>query len=266
MVHCNGDVILVDFYVKESKDYSFFLDDEMYELTLEKKDDRFGYLLQSNKTADTPLNRILKKKERKDLLKAGAFAGGLMILIIGLFVGMKLWRDHNVETEMIALVKGDGEQSVARFLKDPHDSTVIRYYFVAAGDPRAIYSTTEKLEQRSRGSRLFPLENNDEFEIIYAKSSPDAHLVLWDNPSEKQVEKYMDRTRKVHQSAHPDFSHQQVDCQVNLAFQLDSLEGLAQLFYQTAGESENVRFNENSFLKFIRDEPFRRLNAENCWY
>ena len=52
---------MLDFRVLKSKEYSFFIDDELCELTIEKKGDHFFYSFEFNRKADTPLNRAIKK-------------------------------------------------------------------------------------------------------------------------------------------------------------------------------------------------------------
>ena len=57
MVHCNNKVMLIDFGVKGSKNYSFFLDEELFELHLTRENGRFSYELKHNEDIDSPHNR-----------------------------------------------------------------------------------------------------------------------------------------------------------------------------------------------------------------
>ena len=68
MIYCNSKVVLVDFKVRETKSYSIFIEEELCEIGIERKADRFVYGFDINKEADTPLNR---KRKAIDGLRAG---------------------------------------------------------------------------------------------------------------------------------------------------------------------------------------------------
>ena len=65
MVYCNTNIVLIDFEILQSKTYSFFIEDELCELSIERKDDQFFYGFEINKKADTPLNRQRRKIEKQ---------------------------------------------------------------------------------------------------------------------------------------------------------------------------------------------------------
>ena len=94
---------------------------------------------------------------------------------------------------------------------------------------------------------------------------PELHTVHWEKILPQQVEHYKKRTTVVHQQLHPKFSKTKIKCQLDLAYQLDSLKGLAQFFFQNEDSATNSDFNQATYQKYIRDEPFRRLSKEKCW-
>lgn len=261
LVHCNGNILVTEFYVKETKNYSFFLDDELYELLVEKHETQFGYSLNPNKTADTPMNRQIWKRDRKNLLQAIVFFGGFFLLIIGLAFAIPKWQSSSLEKDKQRLLETKGHYTTARFMIDSTDLSI--QYFYVAGEK----SFSKKLlKNKDEQLTVLPLENGDEFELKYFKDSPTLHEILWNKPTEKQIVKYKNRTGEVHQTLHSDFSKNKISCEVGLAFQIDSIRGLAYLFYQNVEEIENAVFNKKSYLRFIRNEPFRKLAAENCWH
>lgn len=67
VVHLNQKVLLVDFNVLEPKVYSFFIDQELYELTINRQGPEFAYDLRVNTEAETPRNLERKANDKKEL-------------------------------------------------------------------------------------------------------------------------------------------------------------------------------------------------------
>jgi hypothetical protein len=67
VVHLNNQVLLVDFNVLDHKMYSFFIDQELYELTISPEGPDFSYELKVNTEADTPRNLERKANDRFEL-------------------------------------------------------------------------------------------------------------------------------------------------------------------------------------------------------
>lgn len=82
VVYCNWKVILIDFNVLDTKDYSFYLGQEFCHLNIHKSEKGFSYGLQKDGDADTPLNLSRKNRDRADSLKSSAFMISLIILVL----------------------------------------------------------------------------------------------------------------------------------------------------------------------------------------
>lgn len=90
-VYCNNQVILVDFHVKEEKRFSFFLDEELCELTITPDaQQRFQYRLVLNEQADTPSNQRRKalaaaqEKDRKEWIWRMVFGAAAALFLLAL--------------------------------------------------------------------------------------------------------------------------------------------------------------------------------------
>lgn len=68
MVYCNQKIIVVDFHVFKTKTYSFFIEDELCNLTIEIKDNRCYYGLEIDKDTLTPKNELRRKLNRKNII------------------------------------------------------------------------------------------------------------------------------------------------------------------------------------------------------
>ncbi len=85
VVHCNGKIIIIDFDIKDEKQYSFFLGPELFNLNFTKQDDdSFVYSILKDNDAPTPLNEARRKSEKEDkqLMLIGLCVVSLIVLII----------------------------------------------------------------------------------------------------------------------------------------------------------------------------------------
>ena len=78
LIYVGKKIVVIDFKVLDSKTYSFFINDDLCELRLERKDLKMYYHFEINKEADTPRNQARKKVEQKYFRQALAFFGVLV--------------------------------------------------------------------------------------------------------------------------------------------------------------------------------------------
>ncbi|MEL7119571.1 MAG: hypothetical protein AAFO07_09025 [Bacteroidota bacterium] len=80
VVHCNNQVTLIDFNVNDTKAYSFFIEEELLELKINKEENQFQYDFIVSEKKEAP-----KQKER-ELQEEDYFKYGLAILGVIIFV------------------------------------------------------------------------------------------------------------------------------------------------------------------------------------
>ncbi len=51
LIYCNARVMIIDFNIRQSKTYSFFIEDELCEIKMRRDKDAFEYFFEINKTA-----------------------------------------------------------------------------------------------------------------------------------------------------------------------------------------------------------------------
>jgi hypothetical protein len=89
VVHCNSRVVLIDFNVQQSKAYSFFIEEELCELKLDRQDAGFTYSCRINVDADTPKNRWRKSAEQTEKIftrRAWWIFGSIFVFLIVLSI------------------------------------------------------------------------------------------------------------------------------------------------------------------------------------
>ena len=64
------------------KKYSFFIEGELVELTIDKEDDVFNYDLLTNEKVDTARNQRVKKEKKRNLIYSLLFIVGLVGFMI----------------------------------------------------------------------------------------------------------------------------------------------------------------------------------------
>lgn len=84
LIHINRRPIVVDFNIKDTKQYSFFVGHELCEMKIEKDTDQFSYSFRTNQDANTPLNLARKEQSRKYFMFIIAIGVGLILSIVGL--------------------------------------------------------------------------------------------------------------------------------------------------------------------------------------
>lgn len=86
VIYCNGEVVTIDFGVLDDKTYTFFVDDELCRLEVEKGELGFSYGLKIDEKAPTERNmerRAQDKHEAQQLiLWAGVFFAIIILLAI----------------------------------------------------------------------------------------------------------------------------------------------------------------------------------------
>ena len=63
-MYCNARIVVIDFSVQTTRNYSFFINDELCDLEIEEKDGKFSYGFKVDQVTDTPRNRGRRKMIR----------------------------------------------------------------------------------------------------------------------------------------------------------------------------------------------------------
>lgn len=250
VVHCNSKVLLVDFGVKEPRQYPFFLDDELYELHIVQDGSGYRYNLVHNREVDSPINRKKQAERKYDrwLMKAGVAALVLLVLV-GFFVASQM----ATSDKRLAARLRDGEGVATQIgLTQYGGQWEVSY----RADNRLI---TQPLRDTLHGLR-FPLATGDVFAGRYWPSRPKVFCIQWDAPNEPMLRRYATLATREHALRHPNLSAEQVICQVQAAYDCDGAEGLAKMYHQN--RNDGGLYNPDAYLRMVRDTAFRSRAAD----
>ncbi len=280
VIHCNLRVVQIDFSVKESRTYSFFIEDELCELSLQKEPDgRFSYAFLVNKTVDTPRNRDRKADQHRNNRQVGLFIGGFVLVLALLFAGLTWFGRQQREKEMTRtslFSKLSAEN--AQQLGAEGRTTTAQLYVVFEGRQRKVFygfTTTDsaqisgKFAVADTGTILlpngFPLQDRHTFELRYLPGDPQVHRLDFYQPTRSTMTAYLQLATAAEMRSHPDQSPQHCQCLAMLAAEHQGWAKLADLIFQDQTPVQNERHNQNTYLRLIRDPEFARLVQQECW-
>lgn len=281
MIHCNLKVVQIDFSVKDTKMYSFFIEDELCEVILEKrKDGSFAYEFRVNKRVDTPRNRIRRVEEGKNRKYMAILTGSLVLVLAIAFIGLK-WYGHTQELkrmEATSVVSGYSKDNMERLVAEGK-RTVARMHHSQTGDQpghKIIYSLLALDSMMEHGdfnvpaaSPLllpsgFPFSEGDEFEAIYLPSDPTIHRIDFFQPTRKTTSRYLQMATLSEKQQHPATSPERSVCRVLSAAEYSGWPILAHFIFQDKTPEENKRHNQVTYQKLWENQDLLKTVQRNC--
>jgi hypothetical protein len=247
VVHCNNSVILIDFGVKQSKDYSFFLEEELFELRLTQSNGRFSYQFIHNEKADTPRNRRQAMEAKTDRWRMVALAV-MVVIFFGFWAVQYRSAPASLASQRAALAAGRGVTTTVHIYQEK--DRWFAAYQVGSQVREIILPAKDTLSGLG-----FQLVEGDQFAARYAEKSPTVLHIEWGEVSPAQQARYLVATMNRHRTLHPELSVQQVRCQVELALALEGLAGVAKIHQQASADFPV--YNTNAYLRLVRSGAFR---------
>ena len=274
LIYCGNKIVQIDFSVKETTFYSFFIEDELCEVHLVKDQyGAFGYEFKINKEANTPLNQ-----QRKNILrierKQFAIGIGIMALFIVALLGFNRYQkykkayDAMAESSIIGhLTPGD----VSTLQQNGRFSNVTFFLVQEQGKPVAHYTfytsdsllVSGKVSAPPSGKLLLPtgfaIGDRHEFKAQYLPTNPSLHRINFYEPSPATIAKYLEESIATQQLLHPENTATYNSCLVNTIKNNKHWLKLSTIINQN--DSKN---NKNEYLRLIRDVDIVHLIAQQC--
>ena len=279
LIHCNNRIVQVDFSVKETRTYSFFVEDELCEISIVREKQGFSYDFQVNKKIDTPRNRLRRADERRNRKHIALVIVGLVLVTTLVVLGFQRFgrqqrQKQTAAASLTARLQPEYEQRLA----ENGRLAVVQLIIAEEALHRRIFYTflTETNKQVSgqfmapdTGQVIlptgFPLNNNEAFEVRYLPAEPDVHRVEFFRPTEQTVAGYAQQALAAEQRAHPGASPGHSGCVVERTMEEKGWEHLADLIFQATPPEKNLNHNRDSYLRLVRDTGFAKVLARDCW-
>lgn len=257
LIHCNAKIVLIDFNVFNTSSYSFFIEDELCRIDLERNSQRFLYGFTIDQEIDTPRNRQRKRLYRKNLYTSlGVVLGAL--LLFGLFaIGFTAWQNYRSEMELSLGLVERGRFADAQLIANEEEAAV--YYYFRVGQFR--YGGKIPPE-RLHG---LPLRSGDQYRVQYLPEKPERHRLRLDLPSQDQQRILRERVLKRHIQAHPyDLPRDILRCEVEAVYQHYGLDGWATLYHQEEAPSQNPEHNRLEYQRLVNSPEYQQKVAQEC--
>lgn len=279
LLHCDLRVVQVDFSVKESRVYSFFVEDELCEVHIFKEKNGFSYEFQVNKKIDTPRNRLRKADDRRTRKYLGFVVAGLVLVVSSLVLGLRWWGQHHRDANWRASGLGSGLTPATELRLAEEGKTAVAELLIVkdTAQRRVFYGFTAENGQRISGRFAvpdtgaillpngFPLSDGHTFTVRYLPASPWVHLLDFERPTPHTLEQYLQAAYQAEWQAHPQLSKGHSLCLAQLTLQEKGWRRLADVIFQSAAPAANARNNRDSYLRLIREPQFASLVDQSCW-
>jgi len=279
VIHCNLRVVQIDFSVKESKTYSFFIEDEFCEISVQRGPGGFSYDFQVNKTVDTPRNRARKAEGRQNNRYLIYLVSALAVLVLCFMFGMQRYQRwlqarrspgpipvEQVSPETMLLLRSQGKTTEARFfIVQEQQKRIVFYGFSTPEGKQVSGQFPSGFSQLVLMPNGFPLVDQDAFEVRYLPTSPETHVVDFFQPSQSTLAAYLRRAAAAEHGAHPEKSDRYAQCLAEITLAARGWPSLAHLILQQQSQQENDRHNSESYLRLVRSSDIQKRLAEQCW-
>ncbi len=263
LVYCNSKIVLIDFRVLTDAEYSFFINEELCELSIERRGRQFLYGFEINKKADTPLNRERKKRNKKDLLKSLVFLGSLLLVVSIFISGLFSWNNYQAKNSIDQQLIFSGLETKAKVLlaTESEDQTPT-YFFTVNGK-----AYQDKILQDSEYIILengMPLETGDEFVVKYLSYNPNMNQIYYERPTDNQLQTYKARAAQRFQMKNPGSTPEYCSCLIETAYKVNGLDGIADVYFFDTNISDNSKHNSQTYQKLIENLEFKTQLNKNC--
>lgn len=261
--------------------YSFFIEDELCEIILDKKDGVFGYEFRVNKKVDTPRNRIRRVHEGQTRKYMAFLVGGIVLVLALAFLGLR-WYGQSQEAKRIAstsIVSKYSKKNM-QLLASEGKRTVARLHLVQGekpGDQKISYtllavdSLMEQgdFEVESMNPILlpngFPFSEGDAFDAVYLPTDPQVHRVDFFQPARSTTTTYLRMATEAEQKNNPAVSPEKNICRVLTAAEKNGWLCLADFIFQDKSKEENARHNRDSYARLLHDPDLAKAIQAACW-
>ncbi|MFN0015046.1 MAG: hypothetical protein ACKVU2_10895 [Saprospiraceae bacterium] len=279
LLHCNALIVQVDFSVKETRTYSFFVEDELCEVSVVREPQGFTYDFQVNKRLDTPRNRLRKSDERRTRKYMAVMVVGLVLLVSTAVLGLRWWgQRHKTSTVSESTLSARLTPENERVLASEGRTAVAQMIVVQEALRRRVFygfTTTQNTQISGLISvpdtgqivlpNGFPLRDRDEFAVRYLPADPRIHQIDFGKPSSETVAGYLELARVAEVAAHPENSPGHSLCVATLVLRQQGWHRLADLVFQQVPAKNNPRNNRETYLRLVREGEFAKLADRECW-
>ncbi len=251
LIHYAGKPVQAAKDVLDTREFRFFIDDELCIIRAEKdKKDNWDYILSFDHKVDTPLNTARKKLERKHLVQSiAAFSGIAFLLVLILGIGYTVNFYYDKES-----LKENGYVTIATIVSTPQSTPGARkceyvYQITSMYSLEGSISCSSLKAITDANGTGLPISVGDTYYMKYDITEYTNHQVFFDQPTAETLTQLKLKTRNRLTQLDRSITMQQAGCIVDQAHRLYGMQGLADIFFSQTISS----INKTSDVKFINE-------------
>ncbi len=264
LIYIGSKIVQIDFKVFDSKAYTFFIEEELVHINLERRGGEMYFTFNIDKKTDTPRNRFRQALERKYFYHSLIFLAVLGLLVAGVVIWGENAKKSETQRVEEMLAKGS-QETVGRVLIKRLDKgqAEISYQFIVGTKTITAVSMLQS-EPLILLVNPMPLEPGDEFRVRYSTQKPHVNRMLFSEPTPRQVEAYKQRAAAKHDQLNPNAPPGMTPCFVQTAFEHDSLRALADIYFQATKPGYNLEHNLETYAKLTTNKGFLTKMEAQC--
>ncbi len=249
LLTCNGKVILTDFDVRQSKSYTFFINEEMCKVHLKHKGIKFKYSFEIDRKVDTPLNRIRKERSRKYNFYIALM---FILVVVTAFWSISFGKKMELESKRIA------------FGSAPKMGITTKIYgkLLEIEEGYAIQTLLPNNESVTKplsgfyGFNGWPLQDGQAYEVKLEGNS--IIEILWNKPDEQTLNEFRNKVlQDIHLDSFNEYGYTDVSCIIKIIEQQSTAFGLACMYYAKTSQDINAFANEVFFERIMNSKEMK---------
>ncbi|MGB1242587.1 MAG: hypothetical protein ACPG49_08700, partial [Chitinophagales bacterium] len=261
----------------KSKKLSFFIDGELFEIEVIRKDKKFLYQFTPHIYSTSKVGKTRKKAAKRELISVNT---GVSLLAVGILITVLYFSFYHRKTTPALSLGGITTTATIEEINARQKHTLkqetgktkilngnIRYKFKV--EDEVYYGDTylyKKIAHYYLAHTGLPIQTGDEFIVLYEPRNPNVNKILFDRPSPQKLEQYQLTAREaclknIPLSVPPNKDLSYCECLRAYLFQQYDLEALAHIIHQSTRKARFEDFNEETYSKFMKQERQQETEA-----
>ncbi len=259
IAYCNSAIIIIDFNVKNSKSYSFFLDNDLCHLKIQEENQAFSYDFDVEMEANPSHEEAVPEKERYMGIWAVA---GLFLLGLSIFLFSNWMSQRNqkyISANLPTLLAEQGESTWAKIhLSNAFgNDKILNYSYIANGK-------AQKGAAQLAGEDIFPIRNGDVYQLTFLPDHPEFGRLNLSIPGDRTIERLKVEIARSMADESGKQSSSYFLCQLDYVEEKMGSRYLAHFYHRNTDKTINSDYNRAIYQAIVADDDFQEQVARIC--
>lgn len=259
LISCNGSILVTDFDVRQSKSYTFFINEELCKIHMKRKGLKFTYNFEIDKKANTPLNQLRRERQNRYNVYMGLLILGIVIICS---VVVRFNRKVHIERTGV-------DPWLAYSEPKPEYEELVHYGRIhRSSNYEHSISISFGIHSYSKNLDGFIAINGWPFEAgqEYAAQLRNGDLIVdWHKPSDKTLNEF--RSRAFEQLDYEELKlkgYTNKDCVDSMIANYTTAYGLASFMFSDLEKDVNEYANNESYIALLRSDQMKETYNQIC--